>query len=120
VTPSTPPPGEAHRDRHRAWLSLLLYPPAFLAAFGIGEGLAAALGHPVGGDTTPPVWVVLVSTLPALAVFCVPGALAVLFGRRALRAGDGAARAPMTIGVVVAVLFLGLNLVSGIVTLVAG
>jgi hypothetical protein len=114
---STQRPVDGHRDRYRSWLSLVLYPLAFLAAFGVGEGLASALGHPVGGDTTPPVWVVLVSTLPALLVFCVPGALALFFGRRALRAGDQAARAPMTIGVVVAVLFVGLNVVSGIVVL---
>jgi hypothetical protein len=102
------------RDTRRSWISLALFPLAFVAAFVVGEGLASLLGYPVGEPPDAPWWVVVVAGLPALAIFSLPALLALHFGRRALRQGDQRARAPMTIGVVVAVMFVGVNLVSGL------
>jgi hypothetical protein len=100
------------RDLRRAWLSLALLPVAFLAAFGIGEGLASLLGHDPGDAGPPPVWAVLLATVPALAVFSVPGVLAWHFGGRAVAAGHPAGRAPQLVGLVLTVGFVGLNLVQ--------
>jgi hypothetical protein len=46
-------------DVRRAWWSLLGFVPALGLAFAVGEGLAAALGHPPGDADAAP-WGVLV------------------------------------------------------------
>ena len=104
------PPPEAARDRRRAWLSLLLYPVAFVLAFLVGEGLATALGQEPGEEVT---WYVpVLAGIPAVLVFVVPGLLALHFGRRAIRAGDPGGLAPFVVGAVVAVGFVGVNLLG--------
>lgn len=119
MTDTRAPAPTGRADVGRAWASLLLFPFAFIAAFVVGEGLAAALGHPAGGEEQVPWWVMLTATVPALAVFALPAVLAAVFARRARRAGNPGGRLPMVIAVVVAAVFIGLNIVSGIVTLVA-
>lgn len=99
----------------RAWLSLLLYPVSFVGAFLVGEGLAALLGYPVGEDGTTPFWVVLAAAGPALLVFAVPGILAVLFGRRAMRLGKRTALAPAVVGAAIAVTFILQNVLAYVV-----
>lgn len=98
-----------------AWLSLLLYPVSFVGAFLVGEGLAALLGYPVGEDGTTPFWVVLAAAGPALLVLAVPGILAVLFGRRAMRLGRRAALAPAVVGAAIAVTFILQNVLAYVV-----
>ncbi|MGZ8737082.1 MAG: hypothetical protein ACXWW7_07955 [Nocardioides sp.] len=104
------------RDARRAWLSLLLYPLSFAAAFLVGEGLAAAMGYPSGGAESPPWFVVLLAGLPALTVFAIPGLLSLKFGRRAAQAGADSAMVPAVIGILVALAFFGLNLLAFLVT----
>ena len=93
-------------DRARSWWSLALLPVAFVAAFVVGEGLFALYGYEVHGEQAPPWWAVAGAALPALAVFAVPMALALHFGRRALLAGDEGAKLPMAIGVAVTAVFV--------------
>ena len=102
-------------DLRRAWLSLLGYPLSFLAAFGVGEGLASLFGYPPGQDARPPVWVMLAAVVPALVVFAVPGILAWVFGRRAVAAGDRRGNVPALIGVAIAVGFGLLNALAALV-----
>ena len=104
------------RDARLAWLSLLLYPLSFAAAFLVGEGLAAAMGYPSGGAENPPWLVVLLAGVPALVVFVVPGLLSLKFGRRAAREGAESAMVPAVIGILVALAFVGLNLLAFLVT----
>lgn len=116
----TKAPVAGQADVGRAWASLLLYPFALAAAFGVGEGLASLLGYPAGGDEQAPVWVMLAASVPALAVFALPAVLAVVFARRAARAGNPRGRTPMVVALVVAGTFIALNVVSGVLTLVVG
>lgn len=98
-------------DRARAWWSLALLPPAFVAAFVLGEGLLALYGYDVDGRTPPP-WAVLGAAGPALVVFCLPAVVTVHLGRRAVAAGDPGGRLPVAIALAVTVLFLALNLLA--------
>ena len=90
--------------------------PGFL----VGEGIAAALGHPPGGSEPAEWWVLLAAGGPALLVFVLPAALAVHFGRQAARLGDPHGRTPAVVAVVVAGTFVVLNLVSAIGVLASG
>jgi hypothetical protein len=117
-TKAPAPAGQA--DVGRAWASLLLFPFAFAAAFGVGEGLASLFGYPAGGEEQAPLWVMLAASIPALAVFAAPAVLTTFFARRAARVGNPKGRAPMVIALAVAGGFIALNVVSGVITLVAG
>ena len=104
-----------HDDRamwvHRAWLSLLLFVLSFGASFYVGEGLAAAYGHPTLEVDQPP-WVGIAAGLPALAVFAAP---LLLTWRLARRAGDApGARAPVMTGAFLVMLFLAQGALSWI------
>ena len=104
----------------RAWWSVLGLVPALGLAFAVGEGIAAALGHPPGDTSTASWWVMLAAGVPALVVFVLPAVLAVHFGRQAVRLGDPHGRTPALVAVVVAGVFVVLNLVSGIGVLLSG
>ena len=104
------------RDVRRSWLSLLLYPLSFVAAFAIGEGLGALMGYPSGSAESPPWFVSVLAAVPALVVFVLPGLLSLKFGRRAARAGAESAMLPAVIGLIVALAFVGLNLLAFLVT----
>jgi hypothetical protein len=95
----------------RAWLSLLLYPFTFAAAFAIGEGLVTLLTNE-DPPPDPEVWQILVSVTPALLVFVIPGILAVTFGRKAMRLGRQAGRVPAVIGTVIGVGFVATNVLA--------
>jgi hypothetical protein len=98
----------------RAWWSLLGFVATFFLAFGIGEGIASALGHPSGGSETAEWWVMVLAAGPALVVFVLPAVAAVHYGRRAMELGDSRGRYPVVIAVIVAGGFVLLNLVSAI------
>ena len=106
--------------RRRAWWSVLGLVPSLAVAFLVGEGIAAALGHPPGGTETAEWWVLLAAGGPALLVFVLPAVLAVHFGRQAARLGDPHGRTPAVVAVVVAGTFVVLNLVSAIGVLASG
>jgi hypothetical protein len=112
------PPGPQGTSNHRrpadtayrrAWWSLALYPVTFVAAFVIGEGLYSALTHDQGDAA---IWQVLVAGTPALLVFVIPGVLAAIQGRKAMRLGRRDGQVPAIVGAVVAILFVGQNLLS--------
>lgn len=118
---STPPdPAPAARAYRLAWWSLALYPVSFAAAFVIGEGLASLLGYPSGDGPTPPFWVMLTAATPAVLVFVVPGALAVLLSRRARALGRPGRSAPAIIGVTVAAAFVAQNVLGYLAQAVLG
>lgn len=97
----------------RSWWSLALYPATFVLAFLIGEGLITLL---TGDDRDARLWEVAVAGIPAVAVFFVPGVLAVLLGLRARRLGRRDGAVPAMVGAAIGVAFLGLNLVSFVAT----
>ena len=107
------------KDYRRAWLSLALYPFAFVIAFVVGEGLATLFGYEVGDGEVAPLWIALAAGLPALLVMAVPPALAIHFGRRAVAGGREAAKVPMYVAVGMLVMFVGLNALSYVVGLLA-
>lgn len=117
TTTSTRRPVEhADHDVRNAWLSVLLLPVAFGLAFLIGEGLISALGYPVGETAVddPPLWAILVATVPALLVFCVPAAVSSWFARRAALRGDRRGWVPAGLLIAAAVLFIGMNVAAGL------
>lgn len=110
---------DAQAALSRAWWSLLGFVVTFALAFGIGEGIASALGHPAGGSEPASWWVMLLAAGPALVVFVLPAVAAVHYGRRAMRLGEPRGRWPAVVGVVVAGGFVLLNAVSAIAGLLA-
>ena len=109
--------GTADAAYRRAWWSLALYPVAFVAAFVIGEGLISLL---TDDAANPAFWQVLVAATPALLVFVIPGILSVTQGRKAMRLGRRDGMVPAIIGAIIAIGFVGLNLLSYAVGLVFG
>jgi len=107
--------GVRKRDLTWSWVSLLGYVLSFFAAFLVGEGLSSLFGYDVGTDARPPVWVMFASTIPALIVFAIPGILAWIFGRRAVRAGDRRGNVPAWIGLVIALWFVATNVLAAFV-----
>ena len=105
---------ERHAVR-RAWLSLLLFPLSFAAAFGVGEGLASAFGHPPGDDESAPVWVMLGAGVPAVLVFAVPAAGAWFFAVRAGNEDVHRVRLPAYLATALAVAFVLMNLMAAVV-----
>lgn len=111
-------PGDsASRAYRRAWWSLALYPVTFVAAFVIGEGLYSVFTDDRGNATW---WEILLSAIPAILVFVIPGILAWTLGRRAVRLGRRDGNAPAFIGATIAVGFVGLNVFSGLLQLIFG
>lgn len=119
--PTTPTSGAGKRPgqvTYRwAWLSLLLYPVTCVAAFVVGEGLLTLVAE---DEQNPALWEVLVSATPALLVFVIPGVLAVVLGRRAVRLGEPQGKVPALVGAAIAVAFVGLNLFSGLLMILFG
>lgn len=107
----------ADRAYRRAWWSLALYPVTFVAAFVIGEGILSVLTEDPGDAAF---WKVLVAATPALLVFVIPGILAVTLGRKAMRLGRSAGRAPAIVGAAIGIGFVGLNLASYILGRIVG
>lgn len=113
TAPAPSHPAPRARDQHDvrlAWACLVAAPFALALAFGVGEGLATALGH--DGVGAAPWWMALTVLVVAGALLAVPALLAVRFDRRARAVGDDRARVPATILVVGTLAFLAMNLVS--------
>lgn len=98
--PAGPAPARQHRSNHnRAWISVALIPVGFVLAFAAAQGIYALFGYlPEEGNA--PWWVVLVSAVPAVALFLVPCVAAVVYGNRARSEGDRRGWAPLIIGAV--------------------
>jgi hypothetical protein len=93
----------------RAWWSLGLFPVSFVAAFVVGEGLFAWLDDGVGD---PAIWIIIVSAVPALLVFALPGLLTYRLGRRAVRLGRSDGMKPVIIAGILAASFVGIKAVT--------
>lgn len=119
VHPTTAPRVTSPGDRayHRAWWSLALYAVSIPAAFVIGAGL---LTMQTADEVDPTVWQVLVAGIPALLVMMIPGILAVVLGRSAIRLGRPDGKVPAIVGAAIGLAFLGLNLAQGLLMLVFG
>lgn len=103
-----------------AWLSLLLFPLSFVAAFLVGEGLAGLLGVTEYPVAPPPVWAALAVGVPAILVFSVPAAFAALLAWRAQRWGTPWPWTPAIVAGVVVVGFCGQNLLSYVAQVLFG
>ena len=115
--PRTPtgPPRRDDRDVRLAWLCVAASPVAFVVAFVVGEGTSTVLGY--DGTGIAPWWILVVTLVLALAVFCVPAALATWFWRRGLARGDDRGKLPAVILITLSAGFLGLNLMALLVGL---
>ena len=119
----TPPiaPAPAPRDNcdvRFAWACVVGAPVAFVLAFITGEGIASAMNVEEGA--TPSVWVAILVLLVAAAVFALPAVLAWWFAHRARSRGDDRGKLPAIVTTVLAVAFVGVNLLSGLLVLVVG
>ncbi len=100
-----------------AWTAVAFIPVAFVLAMVVGEGLIDALGY---SSDDPPLWLALLIGGPVTLLAMAPAALAVVYGRRARRAGSGrAATAAIVIGVVVTT-YWGLTFVAGVAQQLTG
>ena len=117
-TKSVPPgrqrAGAADTAYRRAWWALALYPVTFVIAFVVGEGLFALL---TGDAGEPAAWKVLAAATPALLVFILPGVVAGVQGRRAMRLGRRDGQLPALVGAAIGIGFVALNLASYVVRL---
>lgn len=106
VPPS--PPVRGDRELRRAWWSFVLFVPSTIAAFVVGEGLLAVLGH--GSEETVPLGVALAAGLPAIVVFTLPTLSVWRFSRLATRCGHPSGRTPLIVALTVTGCFLAVNL----------
>lgn len=111
------PASPADTAYRRAWWSLALYPISFVLAFVIGEGMLSLLAEDVA---EPAFWEALVSVTPALLVFVLPGVLAVVLGRKAMRLGRSDGRVPAVVGAVIGLGFAALNVLAFVVGSLTG
>ena len=111
--PAATPPERSRPPRAlgRAWVAIILIPVFFVLAIGAGEGVISLLGYTAGRGNNP-IWVSLVSDLAAIAVVLLPCLAAVIFGRRARKAGDGRGLIPVVLGTVAGLGWLTLTIVS--------
>jgi uncharacterized membrane protein YhaH (DUF805 family) len=105
------------REVRRAWWSLILLPVGFVAAFVVGEGIPAWMGHD-SAVTTPPWWVMALALVAALVVFALPLLVTALFSRRAATANEPGAWTPLIVSASIVGAFAVINLVSGLLVLI--
>ena len=98
----------------RALIAVALIPVFFILGFAVAQGLYSLMGY-LPEEACIPLWVDLVATIPTVAVWLVPCAAAVLYGRRVNSVGDRRGLVPLCIG---ALAGLGL-LVLSIVTIIS-
>ncbi len=94
----------------RAWIAVALIPVFFILSFAVAQVLYSAMGYLP--ENTVPLWVDLVASISALVVFLLPCAAAVLYGRRADRAGDRRGLLPLALGALASVALLVLTVVT--------
>jgi hypothetical protein len=87
----------------------------FVAAFVIGGGLTTLLTDDVRDAAF---WEVLVAGTPALLVFVIPGILAVVQGRKAMRLGRKDGMVPAIVGAAIGLGFVGVNVLSYVIQMV--
>jgi hypothetical protein len=119
VMPQPAARGLVRRHTRHAWWSLLLFPISFAAAMVVGEGTAALLGYSDPSLASTPWWVIMTSAGLALVAFASPIAATARLSQRAVDAGEPGGRVPLFVAATAVGGFVVLNLVSGLVQLVA-
>ncbi|MFR0357474.1 hypothetical protein [Streptomyces sediminimaris] len=104
-------PVKAHRDVRRAWWTLLLLFPAFVAAVFLGDWLLSLQGYD-DSDASVPLGTTLVAGGCALLVLIAPPLAALFYGLRGHRHGDPGGLAPALVGGITAVVLVVLNVVA--------
>jgi hypothetical protein len=97
-------------DVRSAWVWLALSPIFFFLALAAGEGVISACGYPLGD--VYPWWVTVLSDGVAVVVVLVPCAGGVVYGLRAHRARVRRSTAPIVTGVIVAVAWIAITVIS--------
>lgn len=105
------------REVRRAWCSLALVPIAFVAAFVVGEGIPAWLGHDAA-IARPPFGVIALAFFAALAVLALPLLVTGLFSRRAAAANSPGSWMPLVVSASIVGGFALINMVSGLLMLI--
>ena len=105
------------REVRRAWWSLMLVPIAFVAAFVVGEGIPAWMGHD-SAIASPPWWVIALAFIAALVVFALPLLVTRVFSRRAAAANEPGAWLPLIVSGSIVGAFALINLGSGLLVLI--
>lgn len=100
-----------------AWVAVAFIPVAFVLAMVVGEGLIDALGY---SSADPPLWLALLVGGPVTLLAMAPAALAVVYGRRARRAGSGRAASTTIVIVVVVAAYWGLTFAAGVAQRLTG
>ncbi len=118
---ATVKPSEADRsysrEVRRAWWSLILLPVGFVAAFVVGEGIPAWMGHD-SAIASPPWWVIALAFIAALVVFASPLLVTRVFSRRAAAANERGAWIPLIVSASLVGAFALINLGSGLLVLI--
>ena len=97
-----------------SWVAVALIPVAFILAMLVGEGLLSLQGYDAAALAIP-VGVVLAAAVPALLILVAPGLAALIYGRRAYRAGRPGGAVSASIGGVAAAVALMLNVLPLII-----
>lgn len=95
----------------RAWMAVALIPVFFLISFAAAQVLYSLMGYQPENAGIP-LWVDLVATIPAIALFLIPCVAAVLYGRRVNSASDRRGLVPLCIGALAGLGFLILSTVT--------
>jgi hypothetical protein len=93
-----------------AWVSVVLIHICAFLSFAAGYGVYGVLGYVDGRGS--PIWADVVVLIVAIVIVALPCAAAVVYGRRALAAGDRAGRVPMILGVLTGAAFVLLSAIS--------
>ena len=83
----------------RAWIAVALIPVSLLISFALSYVLYDLFGYKPENNNAP-LWVDLVVSVVAVAVFLVPCIAAIAYGRRADRGGDRRGLVPLGLGTV--------------------
>lgn len=103
----------------RAWAGVVLIPVFFAIAFAVGYAAYSVFGYDAGAGDAPG-WVVLVSSVIVLLVLYIPCAVAVVYGRRCVKAGDRRGLPPMLLGGLAAFGALALTVITEVGDAVRG
>lgn len=109
--PQTREHPRAKRELRTAWWSLILYPPAFVASFLVGQAVPYWLGYDVT-TTEAPWWVLILAFVASVLLFTVPLLITVPYGRLAERHGRPSGKTAATLAIALAVTLVLINAFS--------
>ena len=108
-----PARGEFHPNFTRwAWISLVCTILTLPAGIVAGSVLIDRLGYDPNNPEALPSGVALLAGSVTLLIILIAPVMAFVFGRRAVRAGDGRGQLPMLLGGIGAAVFFAMNVAS--------